>query len=137
MDTSTSSHSIDPWQANDFTKETLPASGDAAHLMGNWGLCDVGKALDLDPNGLWVPSAATPEPGCICIGKNKHTTAVHVMIGIRRADNGFDVIYYDEDEILVGMTATYKPEDKLQWWHEQGSSYCYCNVEEPRRGRSW
>ncbi|KAK4695421.1 hypothetical protein P7C71_g2329, partial [Lecanoromycetidae sp. Uapishka_2] len=112
--------------ADTRTLETqYPSSGIAITMMGTWNICNPGEIIDLDENGMWTTSQGTPEPGKMVLGKNKFpsgtpTNGIHMMIGVQNGNGMFDVIFYDEDETGMNMSASYTPTEKMQWWFEHG-----------------
>ena len=108
-------------------QDDYPSPGEPIVLAGPWQECNAGQVLDLDKQGNWAESKATPELGFICVGTNNFsagtkTNDVHIVIGAQHPATGdFTPVFYDEDELGFGMSASYRPLEKVQWWFEHGN----------------
>lgn len=109
------SESYSPWPGRFLRvfQDDYPSPGDPIVLAGPWQECNVGHVLDLGKQGNWTELKATPEPGFLCVGTNEfssgtETNGVRILIGARHPATGdFTPIFYDEDELGFGMSASY------------------------------
>ncbi len=102
----------------------VPAEGLSVTVSGEWQLCALGGAYDLDENGFWAksPASVKRDSKFMTVGGVNYAypgaDGIHIVVGIQNADDGFDVIYVDPTSLAKGSSAKYQPQDKIHWWYQ-------------------
>ncbi|KAJ5116588.1 hypothetical protein N7456_000936 [Penicillium angulare] len=103
----------------------VPASGISITAQGNWMQCNVGQAVDIASSGFFTTSASQPDPNSMMIGVNNYAAenpeGIRIIIGVQNASGSFDPIFVDPSSIPLNATATFQPQEQIQWWYEAGS----------------
>ncbi|PMD50909.1 uncharacterized protein K444DRAFT_604409 [Hyaloscypha bicolor E] len=103
----------------------IPSDGLQVTLGGLWRQCDLGQVIDLDETGQWTQSTSQPVIDFLAIGNNKFksgtvTNGIHIIVGVQNSPGAFDPIFVDPTELGPNMSASYQPQEQLQWWYEEG-----------------
>lgn len=89
--------------------------------------CNIGQALDIDQYGFFTTSASQPDGSSMKIGKNNYVSqgdggVIHIIVGIQDPTTlNFDPIFVDPDGIYPMFSGTWQPQEKLQWWYDNGN----------------
>jgi len=87
--------------------------------------CNIGQALDIDDNGYFMPSSATPDKTSMMIGTNNYkaqnSEGIRIVIGVMGHASRFEPVFVDPVSLGYKMSATFQPQEKLQWWYDSGS----------------
>jgi len=94
-------------------------------MGGFWKQCDPGQVIDLDETGQWIQSTSQPVVDFLAIGNNNFksgtaTNGIHIIVGVQNMPGNFDPIFVDPSELGPNMSASYQPQEQLQWWYEEG-----------------
>lgn len=103
----------------------VPADGISVSCGGDWVQCNLGQAVDIDSNGFFVPSTVKPDPAYMMIGKNGYKAqspdGLRIVIGVQNRAGNFEPVFVDPVSINLNMSATFQPQEELQWWYDSGS----------------
>ncbi|RYP58044.1 hypothetical protein DL769_009138 [Monosporascus sp. CRB-8-3] len=101
---------------------TVPADGLSVTLCGKWQTCSNGEIYDLDTNGFWTTSSATPKEQYMNVGKVNYAypgvDGIHIVVGILNNSGSFDPIYVDPTPLPKGASAKYQPQEEVKWWYQ-------------------
>ena len=105
---------------------TVPDSGVTVTIGGVWQECAKGEVYDLNANGFWTSSSATPQPGWMKVGNVDYqypgVQGIHIVIGVKNGASGnFDVIYVDPPALNLGSSGVYQPQEQVKWWYQGGN----------------
>ena len=103
----------------------VPADGISVSCHGDWMQCNFGQALDIDSNGFFVPSTVKADTESMMIGKNGYkaqsSDGIRIVIGVQKGKGTFEPIFVDPVSINKNMSATFQPQEKLEWWYDSGA----------------
>ncbi|KAJ6023931.1 hypothetical protein N7540_004728 [Penicillium herquei] len=105
--------------------EDVPSHGISITAQGDWMQCNVGQAVDIAPSGFFTTSSTPADPSSMMIGVNNYRSqnkeGIRIIIGVQNAAGTFDPVFVDPDSIPLNATATFQPQEQIQWWYESGS----------------
>ena len=103
----------------------IPADGMTITASGNWMPCSIGHAVDIDPSGRLIASAAWSDPSSMTIGVNNYDSpsanGIRIVIAAQNEKGGFDIIFVDPCTIRLNGSARFQPLEQVQWWYEAGA----------------
>jgi len=101
---------------------TLPDPGVTVTIGGKWQACAKGEVFDIDSNGFFTASQVAKDKNFLKVGKVNYqypgAPGLHIIIGIQNSEGYFDPIYVDPTALALNDTASYQPQEEIQWWYQ-------------------